>query len=353
MKLAKDMTTRLPRWEDRGWIGIAGSAVLRALVNHLRQRAPSSTDELTARNNAHDMAKKHFQEERMRPVDLSVNRAFELSGAKMTTLTQAIAYRGIRDNLRIHDRSRTATQVQRTIVNVKVGGTRAATPAELWTSIRHKDFHKKIVDFLWKCMHEAHKIGSFWSHIQGFESRADCPTCGCRESMQHIQAGCTARGQSIIWTLTKNIWSRRSKDWRQPTLDDILAAGLGQYPRNVKTKPRESLSRLWRILVSEAAYLIWKLRCERVIEHGDDPGWQHSSAAVVRRWYASINRRLQLDLVATRRSFGGLATSRILVWSTWTATIGDELGLPEDWTVVPRVLVGIDPEVCRIDDDHG
>ncbi|KAH9840759.1 uncharacterized protein C8Q71DRAFT_829641 [Rhodofomes roseus] len=358
--LAKDMTERLQRWEDRGWIGIAGSQVLRALVNKLRQRcAPtifgkaSNSAEYTIRNNACDLAKEQFLAQTTTTIRLSIDKAFDLTGAKLSTLTQAIAYRGIRDRLRLQDRPRTAGQVQRTTDNSKGPGLRAATTAELWTSIRHKDFHRKIVDFLWKGMHEAHKIGPFWAHISGYEERADCPTCGCRETLRHILTECTATGQALIWKLTQNAWRRRSKTWRTPSLEDALAAGLGRYPRGVGEKPREPLARLWRILVSEAAYLIWKLRCERVIGHEDDPEWQHSPTATIQRWYASLNRRLQLDLVATRRSFGRLTVSRRLVWSTWTAIVGDELGLPEDWTLVPRVLVGIDPEVCRIEEDPG
>ena len=51
-------------------------------------------------------------------------------------------------------------------------------------------------------------------------------------------------------------------------------------------------ARLYRILVTETAYLIWKVRCQRVIEENNIP---KSQTEIHNRWVAAINERIQLD----------------------------------------------------------
>ncbi|KAG2079380.1 hypothetical protein BD769DRAFT_1380581, partial [Suillus cothurnatus] len=53
---------------------------------------------------------------------------------------------------------------------------------------------------------------------------------------------------------------------------------------------KKGTSRLLRILISESAYLIWTIRCKRVIHEST-----HNEDSVRRRWRNAIDRRLQLD----------------------------------------------------------
>ncbi|KAH9835833.1 uncharacterized protein C8Q71DRAFT_797347 [Rhodofomes roseus] len=360
MSLAKQLVTKLPTWEDHGWIGVQGSLLFRALVNQLRQRCAPTTlgmvscaKEYEVRNSAIDLAKERYLSQRSVSVSPKIDRSFDLSGAKLATLTQAIAYKGILSKRGTVDRPRTTGRVRATLERTSKPGDPAPPAQMLWKSLRNRDIHRRIVDFLWKGLHDAHKIGAFWVHIPGYEDRADCRRCGARESLAHIVTECHLPGQDLIWSMTGAMWKKKARAWSKPSLEDVLAVGLGRYPRPANTKPREDLARLWRIIVPEAAYLVWKLRCERVIEHADDPDWTHSTREITRRWYAAMNRRLQLDLIATRKSFGLLAKSELMVMATWTGTIGDEQGLMEYWTRLPRVLVGIDPGFCRTAIDPG
>ncbi|KAH9839066.1 uncharacterized protein C8Q71DRAFT_703988 [Rhodofomes roseus] len=359
--LSRDLTERLSKWEDKGWIGISGTPFLKTLVNKLRQRcAPTKIskaaerEQYEIRNTGHDLQKAAYSTGQTEQIHPEINISFDLSGAKIGTLTQARAYQGIRENQREQTRERTSRRVKKTLERLHMcEADTHVTEAMLWKSIRQKDIHRKVVDFLWKGTHDALRIGSFWTHIPGYEERANCPTCGTLESLEHILTECTAPGRREVWMLTKNLWKRTRLKWTQPHIEDILAIGLGRYALRKGKKRRESRKRLWRIIVSEAAYLIWKLRCERVIGHEDDDRWTHTTRQIIQKWYLTMNRRLQQDLVATNRKFGALATMSQVVLGTWSKTIGDEQGLPPDWTKIPRVLVGIDPEVCGIDVDPG
>ena len=57
-----------------------------------------------------------------------------------------------------------------------------------------------------------------------------------------------------------------------------------------KKKKKKKDSRLLTILLTESAYLIWKLRNERRIR-----GKEHNASEIMNRWYATIDRRITLD----------------------------------------------------------
>ncbi|KAI0047992.1 hypothetical protein FA95DRAFT_1605644 [Auriscalpium vulgare] len=111
----------------------------------------------------------------------------------------------------------------------------------------------------------------------------------------------------------------------------------GQQPAAPTPVKHKGATRLLRILISEAAYLIWVLRCSRVIEGRILP-----PPALSTRWTRTINDRLQTDrIIASRikRSPKAIAT----VHATWTPTLDDQTDIPDHWADSPEVLVGIKP----------
>ncbi|KAH9837663.1 uncharacterized protein C8Q71DRAFT_706310 [Rhodofomes roseus] len=286
-RLITDLTVRLSRWEDKGWIGIADAQLLRTLVNHLRQRCaptilstPESPQEQQRAQRATDLAAEQLRTGHPNQVPMATNPSFNLSGAKMSSLTQSTAYRGIRLAKRPQNRRGTERRIKDVLKHLVDAGTPNTSEAAIWRSLRNKDLHKKTTDFLWKSLHGTHRIGDFWDNIPGYEDRGRCAICNVLETMEHILVNCKAKGRAEVWTLTKALWKRKKQPWKQPKMEDILASGMGLYPTRGGSKRREHLSRLWRIIIPEVAYLIWKLRCERVIAHAEDDDWQHASRAI-------------------------------------------------------------------------
>ncbi|KAI9064313.1 hypothetical protein FKP32DRAFT_1553087, partial [Trametes sanguinea] len=96
-------------------------------------------------------------------------------------------------------------------------------------------------------------------------------------------------------------------------------------------------TRACKLLLSEAAYLIWRLRCQRVIEWAETPTKQHSVAAVHNQWAALLRRRQKVDRLACQERYTMLSKlSANLVEATWTGLLDDD-----DSTTMPGVLVGI------------
>ena len=54
------------------------------------------------------------------------------------------------------------------------------------------------------------------------------------------------------------------------------------------TRTNHGAKRLLQILLSEAAHLIWVLRCERVIRDPDDPPRFHTEEEINARWLRAI-----------------------------------------------------------------
>ncbi|KAJ7735349.1 hypothetical protein B0H16DRAFT_1327135, partial [Mycena metata] len=98
--------------------------------------------------------------------------------------------------------------------------------------------------------------------------------------------------------------------------------------------------RLYRLLISESCYLIWKLRNESVISNA---GAEPSTTEVKNRWIYTMNDHLETDCYLATHSSQKDRTGipPALVLRTWHKTLLEGEKLPKDWLREPRVLVGI------------
>ncbi|KAH9839769.1 uncharacterized protein C8Q71DRAFT_701437 [Rhodofomes roseus] len=339
----------LQRWEDVDWLGISNKLALQDLINVLRQRCAPTTFRMASTHEdwniidkGRHLVKHLIDNSGLKTVSLNIDQTLQLSGAKLSTMSQRIAYRLILQRRPIEERRSTKTTIDAVLAKVNLNSDSLITADVLWKSIRNHDFRLPISDFLWKCLHSAFRVGRFWAKIPGYEDRAICQYCGAVDSMAHVLTECTAPGQQEIWAMAGNLWRCKQATWTKPDLNDILSVGIRQW-LSPKKKRRPFVERMWRILISEAAYLIWCLRCERTIGHAIDDGWTHSGPEIRARWGCIINRRLHLDIAMTNKRYGRNALWPPLVIGTWCGTLHDETALPDDWTKIKRVLVGINP----------
>ncbi|KAJ7907791.1 hypothetical protein B0H13DRAFT_1618107, partial [Mycena leptocephala] len=170
------------------------------------------------------------------------------------------------------------------------------------------------------------------------EDRATCKECDVVEDLEHILLGCASPGQEIIWRAAESLWHEKETHWPAVSLDTILGCGLAEF-RDEKGRLKRGTQRLYRILISESAYLIWRLRNERVISRGGTPATEDE---IVNKWKFAVNQRLQVDITLANRPRKGkrpvLAPQLVLM--TWSNTLDNETSLPADWLREPRVLVG-------------
>ncbi|KAH9907668.1 RNase H-domain-containing protein [Fomitopsis serialis] len=342
--------------EDRGYIGVANATVIRAMIGNLRSRREGTRFKWVKGHKGHALnegadklagigAQKHDPD----VISTSVEAELRVSGAKLTLITQKLAYRGIRE-IKMEgytQRRRTRDNIIRSVDNIEVFFHETPSEAQLWKGMRHKDIRKEVRYFLWMSMHDAYMVGTNWlrpSYSEELQRRHECSVCGQPESMDHILSECEAPGQREVWQLAKQLWDKKCALWPRPSLGAVLSCPIAPFKTD-KGKPKTGETRLYRILMTESAYLIWKLRNERVIVDEDHPrGSPATPTEIESRWLQAINERLTLDCKMTdEKKYGKKAIKRLTVERTWGRTLKDESQLPGDWSRSGTgVLVGIE-----------
>ncbi|KAJ4480833.1 hypothetical protein J3R30DRAFT_3240207, partial [Lentinula aciculospora] len=82
--------------------------------------------------------------------------------------------------------------------------------------------------------------------------------------LEHTLMECKIPGQQEVWERAKEIWEGTGSRWKDINFGVIMGCGLIDFKKE-DGKKSTGLSRLFRIIVLESTYLIWKLRNERVI----------------------------------------------------------------------------------------
>ncbi|KAG1877872.1 hypothetical protein DFJ58DRAFT_902831 [Suillus subalutaceus] len=272
------LTKHLPYWEDT--------------EGHNGHQGNEQADTLTKEG-----ASKPTPDE----LDLSIPDKFNLQGANLSAITQALAYKGIRQKINITPRRKTTNNLDVTRYALQELTGQLETDSTIWTNSRHRDIPRKIRQFLFKVLHGAYKIGDYWTNIPTYEHRARCANCNADdESMEHILTECPSN--------TKDIWPENFGAWPRINIGVILGCG--------------SASRLLKILIAESAYLIWTMRCDKTI-----------------LWSSIISKRLQLDRL-TARKINRTPSFLKLITSTWHDIITSHDPLPKNWAIALEVFSG-------------
>lgn len=341
-------TKHLRDWERKGWLGVSNAAIFRDTVALLRTRCAPTTfrwvkghsgvlgneeaDKLAAAGAALPPP--------IRPIDLPAPKSFTVAGASLSHLTQRLAYRGIKTWKQVSTRPSTqrTTELAQQAVQDATGA--RPTSASIWCMLRRDPIAKKVRDFLWKALHGAHRVGAYWKHIPEYETRAMCSNCGRTDSMEHILTECEAPGRVESWRLANSLLSERGFTLQGPSYGLILGCQAVEL-LNDKGERRTGLTRFTKMIISETAYFIWTLRCERVIGWASEPARVHTRTEIERRWLATINKRLGMDCALTSKRVAGRKALPVdHVTATWQGSLLNEADLPANWIGLSGVLVG-------------
>ncbi|EJF63491.1 hypothetical protein DICSQDRAFT_55889 [Dichomitus squalens LYAD-421 SS1] len=303
-KLVVDSLTRNKgKREAEGFLRQSNDALIRAIYAKIRERKARTAIKLVKSQDGHigsQNAKKLAREGAKKMVadvvPTTVDPKWVVSGASLSAMTQKLAYHVIRTRKQASTRPR-----PRTVVNLELvrEGLQEAfgvdkTEAEIWKSIRSKHISGMCAQFLWKTLHDVYMVGKHWLREgmpEEYQDRGICAVCNNIESMDHILFRCEAPGQAEIWEELKKLWTTTGLPWKAPDWGTALGAGCAVFKTEGGAR-RPPMEALWAILWSESVHLIWKLRCERVIQRD---GAIHDKSAVRNAWYATIERRLTLD----------------------------------------------------------
>jgi hypothetical protein len=205
-------------------------------------------------------------------LSFEIPKEFDLQGAKLATITQSTAYRGIQESKSHPPRATSTRNIQTARNAIQAYNQTLETDETLWKGIQNHTLCTHVQQFLYKTMHGTQKIGSFWSNIPNYKMCQYCSTCHDKiESMDHILTHCDALITRIIWDLAKSTWPHPHHLWPEISIGLIMGCGSINIPGANERAPQlpnnrpRGASKLLQILISEAAHLIWVLKCERVI----------------------------------------------------------------------------------------
>jgi hypothetical protein len=336
---ANGLTAHLRNWEDIGWIGIQNAALFRKAAFLMKQRSTKTSFSWvkahngTLGNEESDRLAKEGAEKGIPDIlDLQIPPEFNLQGAKMQTINQRTAYKGIlkKRPKPPHPDATEYIQAIKTAIE-ETNGTKETT-ATVWKSLRRPIFRPRVQQFLFKSIHKTFMIGDKWKDIQNFEQRQMCTICNKVELMKHILLECDANTQNLIWVKAKELWPQEWHEWPNVTIGTILGIGLISSPRNERRQANgnrmmstgmRGQTRLLQILISEVSHLIWVLRCEQVI-HMENR--QHADQEVNARWIKVINDRLTTDRITTTKIKRD-ETYTQLINATWKKSLNKH-GIP-------------------------
>ncbi|KAL7277489.1 hypothetical protein ACG7TL_008410 [Trametes sanguinea] len=311
--------------EDNGYIGVKNGELLKATVAAIQERAGHTTFKWVKGHSGHPgneaadaLAAKGANKEIHDDLPLNVSRSLMISGAKLSSMTQKLAYRAIRTSKERLAKARPSTQTHLDEVRTDLAAQCDTSPTNenIWRALRKKNITREIRQFLWRVYHDSFMLGRHWLRATmppELRERAECGICGGTESIQHILLECQATERTMGWELLRVLWERSGEQPIHPTWGTTVGAPSIVLKDEAGAR-RSSVEARWMILATETAYFVWKMRCERVIQN---QGVEFSAQEVATRWLAAVEGRMKMDLCAAREYLGKRAPKRDAVEAVW------------------------------------
>ncbi|KNZ73963.1 hypothetical protein J132_09038, partial [Termitomyces sp. J132] len=338
-----NLTSLLSKHENEGWIGTENKEIFKPLVATLRERKGLTILEkvkghagIEGNEGADRLANEGAKSQNPTNINLEITEAYEVLGAKLASITQALAYKSILESQLAPEQKGTITHLDMTRWATKERTGDLPQDITIWKSLRSKHLTRDIRNFLWKCMHNTYKLGKYWENIPDCSERATCPRCRIEESLDHILTECEVSGQEEVWTMVRTIFEKNGADSTKPSLGDILGCAIEMKIGHLGPK------RFRIIIMSEAAHTIWKARCEWRIGRGSDPEQTLSKKEISMKLKTALSQRIKLDCLATdTERFGKRAVETGLVRETWKHLLPEGSTPSRAWRKITAVLVGI------------
>lgn len=232
MYVIEGLTKHLKDWENNGWISIKNADLFKRTAYLLKRRSAPTLLEWVkghcrdrGNKESDTLAKEGVEKTTPDTLSLHIPIEFNLQGAKLATLSQALAYNSIQDKHTTAPREISTRNLDLAREAIKSLTGSYETDESIWKSIRKCTICLRVQQFLFKAIHSTQMVGGVWLNIEGYQQRASCSPCGTIENMSHILLSCTTGPATTIWKLARELWPHDNIQWPELNLGMILGCG--------------------------------------------------------------------------------------------------------------------------------
>jgi len=300
----ENITENLTKWEDKNWIDVRNSNDWKALAYLLRRKSGTTEFKwikghsgIEGNEKADRLADKGRTAEETYEMT-KIPKNFQITGARLQTLTQAQAYKIIMKNKEITPGGqKTKEKLEYIQEEIYERWKTKPTKEMIWKGIYNKDTNRKISDFIWRIVHNRVKCGSFFNKIPNWEEKQYCYRCKQIESVDHILIHCQENHQEAIWEKTETLMKELGEEeWNKPDISTIIAIGAIQI--DCKNNKKKAIrQRRLRTVISETVWTIWKLRNREIFDEV-----KIGRETWIGEWRRNIEERINLEYSITKGS---------------------------------------------------
>jgi len=298
----ENITENIMKWEDKDWSNVRNEEDWKILVYLLRKKSGTTEFKwvkghsgIEGNEKADKLADKgRTAEDKYNPIE--VPKSFQITGARLQTLTQAQAYKLIISQKETTPGGqKTKERIEYIKTEIEKKWKMRPTEEMIWKGIYNNDTNRKISDFIWKVTHNRIKCGSFFNQIPNWEEKQYCYRCKQIESVSHILLECKENHQEAIWEKTKILMKDLGeKEWNKPDISTVIAIGAVQI--NSKCNKEKAIrQRRLRTVISETVWTIWKLRNREIFDEV-----KMNKDAWTSEWKRNIRERIVLEFSITK-----------------------------------------------------
>jgi len=170
------LTNHLETWEDDGWIGIKNTTLFKKATYLMRHQSAKTTmkwvkghDRVQGNKGSDALAKQGANKQTPDTLNLEIPPEFDVQGAKLPTLIQVTAYKGILEQRESEQCKTTKKNMKLTHTAIKRITGKAETDAAIWLNMQKKAIRLIIQQFIYKTIHRTHLVGKYWRNIDSYE----------------------------------------------------------------------------------------------------------------------------------------------------------------------------------------
>ena len=169
------LTENLQKWEENGWVQIEKNVPLfkRAVYLLKKQSAPTAFKwvkghkGVLGNEESDKLANEGAGKETADALSTHKPIEFDLQGAKLAMLMQAVVYRGIKEKKTTQPHQTTAKNLELTRNMIRTCTGESETNKMIWKCIRKQNVQIRVQQFLYKAIHCTQMVGAVWTKIPG------------------------------------------------------------------------------------------------------------------------------------------------------------------------------------------